>query len=154
MPSFSAVWLDLPSVPSTVRHNMVLSVLWSMLSTNYRIISTIFFYDPMSLWWSHHSLSASGARRDHACVDRLAPPTWLRSLLGLVACVSYVFQWGYDEKQPSIVSLGTTSRLSGNQLEDDEISACVLSLSCIRPISLLKVDIGAVPGRRWGGSSL
>ena len=38
---------------------------------------------------------------------------------------------GYDGKQPSIVSLRTTSRLSGNQLEDDGISVCVLSLACI-----------------------
>ena len=58
--------------------------------------------------------------------------SWLRSPLGLVACVAYVFQWGYDGKQSSIVSLGTTSRLSGNQLEDDGSSACVLSLACIR----------------------
>ena len=51
--------------------------------------------------------------------------------MGLVACIAYVFQWGYDGKQPSIVSLGTTSRLSGNQLEDDGSSPCVLSLACI-----------------------
>ena len=37
----------------------------------------------------------------------------------------------YDGKQPSIVSLGTTSRISGNQLEDDGSSVCVLSLACI-----------------------
>ena len=66
-----------------------------------------------------------------ACVGRLAPPLWTRSPLGLVACIAYVFQWRYDGKQPSIGSLGTTSRLSGNQLEDDGSSACVLSLSCI-----------------------
>ena len=35
----------------------------------------------------------------------------------LVAYIAYVFQWGYDGKQPSIVSLGTTSRLSGNSDE-------------------------------------
>ena len=47
-------------------------------------------------------------------------------------CVySLVLQWVYDEKQPSIVSLGTTSRLSGNQLEDEGSSACVLSLAYI-----------------------
>ena len=50
---------------------------------------------------------------------------------GPFACIAYVFQWGYDRKQPSIVSLGTTSRLSGNQLEDDGSSVCVLSLACI-----------------------
>ena len=32
------------------------------------------------------------ARRDPACVGRLAPPSWLRSPLGLVACKAYVFQ--------------------------------------------------------------
>ena len=53
-------------------------------------------------------------------------------LPGLVACKAYVFQWGYDEKQPSIVSLGTTSRLSGNQLEDDGSSVCILSHACNR----------------------
>ena len=53
-------------------------------------------------------------RRDPACVGRLAPPSWLRSPLGLVACKAYVYQYGYDGKQPSIVSLGITSRLSGN----------------------------------------
>ena len=34
MPSFSAVCLDLPSIPLIVAHNLVLSVLWYMLSTN------------------------------------------------------------------------------------------------------------------------
>ena len=34
MPPFSDVCLDLPSIPLIVRHNLVLSVLWSMLSTN------------------------------------------------------------------------------------------------------------------------
>ena len=73
-------------------------------------------------------------------IGRLAPPSWLRSPLGLVACKAYVFQWGYDGKQPSIVSLGTTSRLSGNKLEDDGSSFC--------PIRLLEFDVGSVPGRR------
>ena len=85
----------------------------------------------MSLWWSHYSLSTAGARRDPVCVGPLAPPSWLRSPLGLVACKAYVFQWGYDGKQPSIVSLGTTFCISGNQLEDDGSSVCVLSLTCI-----------------------
>ena len=75
--------------------------------------------------------TAAGARRDPACVGRLAPPSWLRSPLGLVACKANVFQWGYDGNQPSIVSFGTTSRLSGNQLEDDGSSVCVISLACI-----------------------
>ena len=39
-----------------------------------------------------HSLSTAGARRDPACVGRLAPPSWLRSPLGLVACKAYAFQ--------------------------------------------------------------
>ena len=49
-------------------------------------------------------------------------------------------------KQPSIASLGATSRLSSNQLEDDGSSVCVLSVS--GPISLLEVDVGSVLGRR------
>ena len=65
-------------------------------------------------------------------VFRFTPPSWLRSPLGLVACKAYVFQWGYDGRQPSIVSLGTTSRLSGNQLEDDGSSVCVLYLAYVR----------------------
>ena len=69
--------------------------------------------------------------REPECVGRIAPPSWLRSPLGLVACNAYVFQWVYNGKQPSIVSLVTTSRLSGNQLEDDGSSVCVLSLACI-----------------------
>ena len=77
------------------------------------------------------SLSTAGARRDPVCVGRLAPPSWLRSPLGLVACKSYVFQLGYDGKQPSIVSLGTTYRRSGNQLEDEGSLVCVLSLAYI-----------------------
>ena len=39
-----------------------------------------------------HSLSTARARRDPACAGRLAPPSWLRSPLGLVACKAYVFQ--------------------------------------------------------------
>ena len=69
--------------------------------------------------------------RDPVCVGRLAPPSWLRSPLGLIACKDYVSQWEYDGKQPSIVSFGTTSRLSGNQLEDDGSLVCVLSIACI-----------------------
>ena len=38
-----------------------------------RILSTVFFRDPMSIWRSNHSLSITGARRDPACVGRLAP---------------------------------------------------------------------------------
>ena len=64
-------------------------------------------------------------------MGRLAPPSWLRSPLGLVACKAYVFLWGYDGNQPSIVLLGIPSRLSGNQLEDDGGSVCVLLLACI-----------------------
>ena len=56
---------------------------------------------------------------------------WLRSPMGLAACKAYVFQWGYDRKQPSIVSLGTTTCVSGNQLEVDGSLVCVLSLACI-----------------------
>ena len=48
-------------------------------------------------------------------------------------------------KPSSIVSLGTTSRLSGNQLEDD---GNALSLAVSGPVSLLEVDVGSVPGRR------
>ena len=62
---------------------------------------------------------------------RLASPSWPISPLGIVACIAYVVQWGYDGKQPSIMSLGTSSRLSDNQLEDDGRSACVISLACI-----------------------
>ena len=88
------------------------------------------------------------ARRDPVYVGHLAPPSWLRSPLKLVACKAHVFQWGYDGNQPSIVSLGTTSRLSANQLEDDGSSVCVLSLPVSDPISLLEVDVDSVPGRR------
>ena len=62
-------------------------------------------------------------RRGSACVGRIALPSLPGSPLGLVACIDYAFQWGFDGKQLSIVSLGTTSRLSGNQLEDDRSSA-------------------------------
>ena len=62
-------------------------------------------------------------------VGRLSPPSWPTCPLGLVACIAYVFQWGDDGKQPLIVSLGTTSRLSSNQLEDNGSSSCVLYLA-------------------------
>ena len=60
---------------------------------------------------------------------------------GTFASIAYVFQWGYDGKQPSIVSLGTTSHLSGNQVEYVGSSACVLSLTYIRssPPSLMQL---------------
>ena len=45
------------------------------------------------------------------------------------------------------MSLGTTSRLSGNQLENDRSSVCVVSLPVSGPISLLGVDVGSVSGR-------
>ena len=46
------------------------------------------------------------------------------------------------------LSLGTTCRLSGSQLEDDGSSACVLHLALYRPVSILEVDEGYVPGGR------
>ena len=54
-------------------------------------------------------------------------------------CIAYVFQWGYGGKQPSILSLGPTSHLSGKQLEDDGISVCILSLAGIGSSQLLEV---------------
>ena len=90
-------------------------------------------------------MSTAGARRGPACVGRLAPLLWPGSPLGLVACIAYVFQWGYDGKQPSMVSLGRASRLSGNQLEDDGSSAL---LPVSGPVSFLEVDVGSVPGGR------
>ena len=89
MPSFSAACLDLPSIPLIVRHCLVLSVLWSMLSAN--SFHCLLLRSDV-VWWSHHSVSTAGARRDPACVGRLASPSWLRSTLGLVACKAYVFQ--------------------------------------------------------------
>ena len=63
---------------------------------------------------------------DPVCVGCITPPSWLRSPLGLIACKAYVgIRW-------EAVSLGTTSRLSGNQLEDDGSSVCILFLACIR----------------------
>ena len=50
------------------------------------------------------------------------------------------------------MSLGTTSRLSGNQLEDGvQFAFYLLPVSC--PISFLEVDVGSVPGMRSGGMS-
>ena len=43
------------------------------------------------------------------------------------------------------MSLGTTSRLSDNQLENDGSSAL---LPIAGPIILLEVDVSSVPGRR------
>ena len=114
IPSFSAVCLDLPSIHLIVRLNLVLSVMWSMLSTN--------SLHCLLLWSDVDSRGQAG----------FCSPSCPGSVRGLVAYIAYVFQWGYDGKQHSIVSLGTTSRLSGNQLEDDGSTACVISLACIR----------------------
>ena len=47
------------------------------------------------------------------------------------------------------MSLGTNSRLSDNQLEDDGSSASVLSLLPVSgPVSLHEVDVSSVPGGR------
>ena len=83
--------------------------------------------------------------RGPSCVGRLAPPSWIGFQLGLVACIASVFQWGYDGKQHSIVSPVTTSRLSGNQLEDDGSSAYILSIVISGPVILLQVAVGSVP---------
>ena len=112
-------------IPLIVRLKLVLSVLWSMLPTN--SLHCLFFV----IRCRFRDLIIHCRQRDPVFVGRLAPPSWLRYPLGLVACKAYVFQWGYDGKQPSIVSLGTTSRLSGNQLEDVGSSSCVLSLASI-----------------------
>ena len=62
--------------------------------------------------------------------------------------IAYVFQWGYDGKQPSIVSLGTVLvflaiswKMTGAQL-----AFHILPVS--GPVSLLEVDVGSVPGGR------
>ena len=97
---------------------------------------------------SHHSLSTARARRDPVCTGRLAPPSWLRSPLGLVVCKAYVFQWGYDGKQPSIVPseqllvfLAISWKMTGAQF-------AFYLLPVSGPVSLLEVDVGSVPGRR------
>ena len=96
----------------------------------------------MSLWRSHHSLSTTGARRDPACVGRLAPPSWLRSPLGLVACIAYVFQWRYDGKKPLIVSL---EQLLVFLAFSWKMTFYLLPVS--GPVILLQVDVCYVPGR-------
>ena len=100
-----------------------------MLSTNY--LHCLFLSSDIALVISSFILSTAGARRGPDCVGRLAPTSFLGPPQGLVACIAYVLHWGYDGK-PYIVSFGITSRLSGNQLEDNGSSACVLSLVCIR----------------------
>ena len=143
--SFSAVCLDLSSIYLIVRHNLVLSVLWSMLSINSL---------HCLLLWSDVAFLTAGMRRDHACICRINSPPWPGIPLGLVACIAYVFQWGYDGNQPPMVSLGTTSSISGNQLEDDRSSVAFYLLSASGLVSLLEVDVGSVPGGRWGDSCL
>ena len=44
------------------------------------------------------------------------------------------------------MSLGTTSRLSGNQLEDAGAQRAFYHLPVSGPVSLLEVDVGSVPG--------
>ena len=123
----------------SVHHNLVLSVLWSMLSTN--SCHCLLLRSDVALVISSFIVDSRG-EVGSCWRGRLTPPSWLRSPLGLVACVVSVFQRGYDEEQPSIVSLGTTSRLSDNQLEDDESSACILYLACIRLTPICqKIDL-------------
>ena len=55
---------------------------------------------------------------------------------GTCACIAYVFQWGYDGKHSSILSLGATSRLSGNELEDDGSSYILAILGVGRLVDL------------------
>ena len=95
-----------------------------------------------------------GARRGPACVGRLAPPSLPGTPLGLVSCIAYVFQWRYDGKQPSILSLGPllvflaiSWKLTGAQLAFYLVSVSGL-------VSLLDVDVGSVPGGRSCGSCL
>ena len=115
-----------------------------MLSTNY--FHCLLLKSDVALVISSFVVDGR-ARWCPACVGCLAP-SWPGSPLGIVACIAYVFQWGYDRKQPSIVSLGTTSRLSGNQLEDDGSSLALYLVPVSAPVSLLNVDVGSVPGGR------
>ena len=129
IPSFSAVCLDLPSIPLIVRHNLVLSVLWSMLSTN--SLHCLLLWSDVALVISSFIVGSRGEAG--SCLRRSSRSSIMVKISAgtCFAYRAYVFQWGYDGKQPSIVSLGTTSRLSGNRLEDDGSSVCVLSLACI-----------------------
>ena len=63
-----------------------------------------------------------------------------------MACRAYVFQWGYDGRLPSIVSLGTISRLSGNSWKMTGTLLAFYLLLVSGPVSLLEVDVGSVPG--------
>ena len=70
-----------------------------------------------------------------SCLHRLStPPPWLRSPLGLVACIAYVF-------------LAISWKMTGAQF-------ALYLLPVSGPVSLLEVDIGSLPGRRCGGSWL
>ena len=46
------------------------------------------------------------------------------------------------------MSLGTTSRLSGNQLEDNGAQLALYLVLVSGPVILLEVDVGSVPGGR------
>ena len=131
---FFSVRPDLPSIPFIVRHNPVLSVLWYMLSTNY--LHCLILWSDVPLVIS--SFIVDSRCEEGSCMRRSCRSSIMtRITTGLVVCIAYLFQWGYDCKHPSIVSLGTNSRLSGNQLEDDRSSACVLSLAFIRSMRLM-----------------
>ena len=74
IPSFSAVCLDLPSIPVIVRHNLVLSVLWSKLSRN--SLHGLILSSDVALMISSFIVDSRGARRGPDCVDRLDPQSW------------------------------------------------------------------------------
>ena len=121
MPSFSAVCLDFPSIP------MIAATTWCYLSCglcSQRILSTAFFV--VRCCFGDLIIRCGQPGRDGILFRLVVLLLHISKISAGTCCVySYVFQWGYDGKQPSLLSLGTTSRLSGNQLEDDGSSVCL-----------------------------
>ena len=79
---------------------------------------------------------------DPACVDRLAPPSWLRSPLGLVGCIatSSSGDMMYRSEQ-LLVFLAISWKMTGAQFP-------LYLLPVSGPVTLLEVDIGSVPAIR------
>ena len=94
MPSFSAVCLDLPSIHLIVRHNLVLSVLWPVLSTN--SLHCLLLSSDVALVISSFVVDSRGEAGSG--LRRSSRSSIMTKISAGTCCVykAYVFQLGYE----------------------------------------------------------
>ena len=102
---------------------------WGLCSQ--RILSTVFFCDPMSVWWSHHSLSAAGAA---TCLGRSSLSSIMAARISAGTCFVYSLRLPVGIWWEAVFNSVARNNFSyfWQSIKGDGSSAYVLSRACSR----------------------